>query len=55
MKYVCEHAPRNAIIAQETPAVARHYLEEFGRTDLQSHEISAKDFDLAVAPAPMFG
>jgi hypothetical protein len=54
LKYVCERAPRNAIIAHETPGVARYYLEAFGRTDLQSHAISAKDFDVAGAQGPMF-
>ena len=36
IKMVCDRAPSGAIIAHETPAVARYYLEKFGRTDLQS-------------------
>ena len=54
IKYVCEHAPPNATIAHETPGVARYYLEAFGRPDLQSHAISAKDFSVAEAKGPIF-
>jgi hypothetical protein len=47
IKYVCDNAPPNAIIAHETPAVVRYYLERYGRSDLQSHAMSAPDFDPA--------
>lgn len=47
IKYVCEVAPQNAVIAHETTAVTRYYLQEFGRADLQSRAISAADFDPA--------
>ena len=47
IKYVCDNAPPNAIIAHETPAVVRYYLEKYGRTDLRSHAMSAPDFDPA--------
>ena len=40
IKYVCEQAPQGATIAHETPGVTRHYLKEFGRTDLNSKTIS---------------
>ncbi|HZJ47165.1 MAG TPA: glycosyltransferase family 39 protein [Pyrinomonadaceae bacterium] len=54
IKYVCEHAPQNAIIAHETPAVARYYLQSFGRPDLQAHAISAKDFNVKDVQGPIF-
>jgi hypothetical protein len=44
-KFVSEHAPHGAIVAHETPGVARHYLEKFGRTDLRSRVISDSQFD----------
>ncbi len=47
IKFVCDVAPENALIAHETPAVTRYYLKEFGRQDLQSRAISAADFDPA--------
>jgi hypothetical protein len=47
IKFVCDTAPQGAIMAHETPAVARHYLERFARSDLGSHAISAADFDPA--------
>jgi hypothetical protein len=45
IKYVCEQAPLGATIAHETPGVTKHYLKEFGRTDLNSKTISASDFN----------
>jgi hypothetical protein len=45
IKYVCDVAPAGATIAHETPAVARYYLAKFGRSDLKSYAISAKDFN----------
>jgi hypothetical protein len=54
IKYVCDNAPPNAIIAHETPAVVRYYLEEYGRTDLQSHAMSAPEFDPAKINGPAY-
>ncbi len=54
IKYVCDNAPPNAIMAHETPAVARYYLEEYGRTDLKSHAMSAPDFDPAKIKGPAY-
>ncbi len=54
IKYVCDNAPQNAIIAHETPAVVRYYLEKYGRTDLQSHAMSAPDFDPAKIKGPAY-
>jgi hypothetical protein len=42
--FVCARAPRGGIIAHETPGVVRHYLEKFGRTDLQSRVLSDPQF-----------
>ena len=44
-RFVCDVAPQGSTVAHETPAVARHYLTKFGRTDLKSHAISATDFN----------
>jgi Dolichyl-phosphate-mannose-protein mannosyltransferase len=52
--YVCEVAPGGATIAHETPAVARHYLDAFGRTDLKSQTISSKEFDARTATGPVY-
>jgi hypothetical protein len=46
IKFVCDTAPPGAIIAHETPATTKYYLEKFGRTDLSSKAISAPDFDV---------
>ena len=54
IKYVCEQAPAGATIAHETPAVARHYLAAFGRTDLNSQTISAKEFDPRTASGVVY-
>ena len=54
IKYVCDNAPQNAIIAHETPAVARYYLEKYGRTDLQSHAMSEPEFDPATIKGPAY-
>jgi len=54
IKYVSEVAEPRATIAHETPAVARHYLTKFGRTDLVSLPISAKDFDPTTAPGVVY-
>lgn len=54
IKFVCDTAPPNAVIAHETPGVARYYLQRFNRTDLQSHPMSAPDFDPAQLNGPAF-
>ncbi len=54
IKYVCDAAPAGATIAHETPAVARHYLAAFGRADLNSQAISAKEFDVRTAAGPVY-
>ena len=46
IRFVCETAPQGATVAHETPGVARYYLAQYGRTDLQSRVLSAADFDL---------
>ncbi|HLN97461.1 MAG TPA: glycosyltransferase family 39 protein [Pyrinomonadaceae bacterium] len=45
IKFVSDNAPPGAVIAHETPAATRYYLERFTRTDLVSKAISAPDFD----------
>jgi hypothetical protein len=54
IKFVCETAPPGALIAHETPAATRYYLERFGRTDLNSKAISAPDFDVVSIPGPAY-
>ena len=54
IKFVCDDAPAGATIAHETPGVARHYLEVFGRSDLNSKPISAKDFDVRTTAGPVY-
>lgn len=54
IRYVCDVAPKGATIAHETPAVTRHYLKVFGRTDLSSPTISSKDFDVRTASGPVY-
>ena len=54
IKYVCENAPQGATIAHETPAVTRHYLSVFGRTDLTSQAISSREFDVTSAPGTVY-
>jgi hypothetical protein len=54
VKFVCDNAPPGATIAHETPAVVRHYLSVFGRTDLNSQVISARDFDVRTASGPVY-
>jgi hypothetical protein len=54
IKFVCDTAPANAVIAHETPAVTRYYLGRFKRTDLQSHAISSPDFDPAQLSGPVY-
>jgi hypothetical protein len=47
IKFVCDTAPPGAVIAHETPAATKYYLEKFGRVDLSSKVISAPDFEVA--------
>jgi hypothetical protein len=54
IKFVTDEAPQGATVAHETPAVVHHYLSVFGRTDLNSQVISAKDFDVTTAPGPVY-
>lgn len=54
IKFVCDEAPAGATIAHETPGVARHYLSVFGRGDLNSKPISAKDFDVRTTAGPVY-
>jgi hypothetical protein len=54
IKFVCDSAPQGAIIAHETPAAARYYLEQFGRTDLNSKAISSPDFEVANISRPAY-
>lgn len=54
IRYVCEQAPAGATIAHETPAVVRHYLAAFGRTDLNSRVLSAKEFDVRMTGGTVY-
>ncbi|HYO92686.1 MAG TPA: glycosyltransferase family 39 protein [Pyrinomonadaceae bacterium] len=54
IEYVCRDAPRGTVIAGETPAVFRYYLEKFGRTDLQSRVLSDPKFELATVERPAY-
>ena len=54
IKFVCDTAPPGAIIAHETPATTKYYLEKFGRTDLSSKAISAPDFDVTRISGPAY-
>ena len=54
ISHVCDRAPKGATIAHETPAVVAYYLGEFGRTDLVSHPISSRDFDVKTATGPVY-
>lgn len=40
ISFICQHAPKNAIIVSEAPGVVRYYTEKFGRGDLQSRVLS---------------
>jgi hypothetical protein len=54
IKFVCDTAPPGAIIAHETPAATRYYLEQFRRTDLNSKAISAPDFEVTKISGPAY-
>jgi hypothetical protein len=51
---VCARAPQGSAIAGETPGVFRYYLQKFGRADLASRVLSARDFDPAQISGPTF-
>lgn len=54
IEFVCRNAPPGATIVHETPGVVGYYLEKFGRTDLDSRALSARDFNLAEIQKPTF-
>lgn len=54
IKFVCDTAPPGAIIAHETPATTRYYLEKFRRTDLNSKAMSAPDFEVTKISGPAY-
>jgi 4-amino-4-deoxy-L-arabinose transferase-like glycosyltransferase len=54
IQFVCQKAPPGAIIAHETPAATRYYLERFGRSDLNSQVMSAPDFQVTDISGPAF-
>jgi Dolichyl-phosphate-mannose-protein mannosyltransferase len=54
LKFVCDTAPPGAVIAHETPGVTSYYLEQFGRTDLDSRAISAPDFNVTNISGPAY-
>jgi hypothetical protein len=54
VRFVAERAPHGATIVHETPGVARYYLEQFGRADLQSRVLSDQNFKLEDAPRPTY-
>lgn len=54
IRFVCDTAPHNAIIAHETPAVTDYYLERFNRNDLHSKAISSPDFDPQKLSGPVY-
>jgi hypothetical protein len=52
IKFVCDSAPKGALIGHETPAVTAYYLGRFGRADLTSRAMSSPDFDPAHLSQP---
>jgi hypothetical protein len=54
IEFVCRDAPQGAVIAGETPAVFRYYLEKFGRTDLRSRVLSDPKLNLATIEKPAY-
>jgi hypothetical protein len=50
IKYIAEHARQGARVASEIPGVVEYYLEQFGRTDIQSLIMSHPKFDLKSDP-----
>jgi hypothetical protein len=54
LKFVTDTAEEEAVVAHETPAVARYYLSKFNRQDLQSVAMSGSDFDPARTAKPTY-
>jgi Dolichyl-phosphate-mannose-protein mannosyltransferase len=54
VQFVARSAPRGAAVVHETPGVVRHYLEKFGRADIEQRVLSAPDFRVADAPRPAY-
>jgi hypothetical protein len=54
IKYVADHAPRGAVLANETPGVVSYYLARYGREDLSPRVISDPRFDVTAADAPVY-
>ncbi|HEV7857779.1 MAG TPA: hypothetical protein VGO91_03950, partial [Pyrinomonadaceae bacterium] len=54
LRFVCETAPQGATIAHETPAVARYYLQKYGRADLHSRTLSDAKFKLEERTGPTY-
>ena len=54
IKFVCDTGPQGAIVAHETPAATRYYLERFGRPDLVSRALSSPDFNVVNVPGPAY-
>ncbi|MDQ1591965.1 MAG: mannosyltransferase [Pyrinomonadaceae bacterium] len=54
IRHVVERAPARASIVHETPGVVRHYLQKFGRSDLDSRVLSDPAFRLDAAPRPAY-
>ncbi|HKO96847.1 MAG TPA: glycosyltransferase family 39 protein [Pyrinomonadaceae bacterium] len=54
IKFVSNTAPPGAILAHETPATTRYYLERFARQDLRPKPMSASDFDPATIDGPAY-
>jgi hypothetical protein len=52
--YVAARAPERASVVHETPGVARHYLQKFGRADLDSRVLSDPAFRLEAATRPAY-
>ncbi len=53
-KFVCAHAPQGATVVHETPGVARYYLQQYVRTDLQSRALSEPQLDARNVPRPAY-
>lgn len=54
IKFVCDNAPQGAIIAHETPAATKYYLEQFRRPDLISKVISTPDINVTKIAGPVY-
>ncbi len=54
IQFLCEKAPPGAILAHETPAATRYYLERCGRSDLNSQAISTPEFQVSNISGPAY-